>query len=56
MKISIKDQEQKLILTDDEFDVYGWVHLVVEDKEIDIHINDLYPAVLAFMEKYKLIK
>lgn len=50
-QIVIKDKDQKI---DDDFDVNGWISLRVEEKEIDIHISDLYPAVVAFMEKYKL--
>ena len=57
MKIIIKDGDlTRLILTDDEFDFNGWVNLRIEDKEMDIHIEELYPAVVAFLEKYNLNK
>ena len=61
MKVTLKDEEQNLLtITDDLLDIPGWIRLRIERRgeleEIDIHIKELYPAVVAFLEKYHLNK
>lgn len=60
MKITLKDEEQEIVLTDEQNNIPGWVTFVIEDegkyKDIDIHIEELYPAIVAFLEKYNLNK
>ena len=62
MRIQIKNsnsEPEKLILTDDNYDGAGWVELVitsdVDDEptlSFEVHVTDLYPALMAFKVKY----
>ena len=55
MKIELKEQDGKIILTD-EMNNQGFVTLVIESDgatvELDILIQDLYTAVKAFEDDY----
>jgi len=49
MRIELKGIDSKIILDDDDYDVPGFLDMNGEA----VHINDLYPAVMAFEEKYR---
>lgn len=58
MKIILKNSDEELIISDDNFDGAGWVEIIVEDetgdrKSIEIHITDIMPALIAFNTKYE---
>jgi hypothetical protein len=44
--------KELLILTNDNFDIPGWLTLHVGNSEVEIHINDLWPAIHAFKTEY----
>ena len=46
--------EEELALDDTAFDVSGWVSIEVGGISVaEVHITDLYPAVLAYKERYR---
>lgn len=45
--------DKGLFLSDDGFDVYGWVTVTVGDYSQDIHIDELHGAVVALYSKYR---
>lgn len=54
-----EDTESKrtLRISDDGFDVLGWVELAIVDNgevtaTIDLHLNELFPALIGFHAKY----
>lgn len=56
MKIVIStanEVSQEISLDDEPFDIAGWIGIYEGEIEIgEVHLNELYPAVLAFMERY----
>lgn len=53
MKITLKDVDNTLELSDDQFDVPGWISFhIQEGQEIELHIKDILPALIAFDVKY----
>jgi len=53
MKIEIKADEEIVTMDDGDFNVPGWINIKIKDVDVDIHINDLLPAVESFDIKYK---
>ena len=57
MKIVLKadgeTKEEDLIFSDEGYAVVGFIDIVIQDKEVSIHINDLLPVIVAFEEKYQ---
>lgn len=48
------DMDQEFTLDSTPFDVPGWVSVEVGGvSQTEVHINDLYPAVVALYEEYK---
>lgn len=46
--------DQEFALDDSAFDVMGWISVEVGGVSVaEIHINDLYPAAIAFKERYE---
>ncbi len=44
---------EEFALDDTPFEVPGWISVQVGGVEVsEIHINDLYPAVIAFKQRY----
>jgi len=52
MKITLTEDDQKLEITNDGFSVNGWVHLTLGSEDIDVHLNDLMPALIALDAAY----
>lgn len=42
----------ELILSDDHYDVVGFIDIRIGDQSAVIHVTDLMPAVVAFDAKY----
>lgn len=58
MKIILQETDEHsddngLYLSDNGFDVYGWVTVTVGDYSQDIHIDELHGAVVALYSKYR---
>lgn len=57
MKITLTDIDaKKLEISDESFQVPGFVELNIGQETIDLHITDLMPAFIAFDAKYSKMK
>lgn len=52
MKTTLLDEKDKLTIDNEGYDAPGFVSICVNDTCMDVHISNLYPAVLAFQEHY----
>ena len=48
MKVTI----DKIEISDDGFNAPGFMTISIGEEEFDIHVNELYPAIKVFKEKY----
>jgi hypothetical protein len=48
-----KNQDSAIVLSDDGYDVIGFMDIIVDDKVVTtIHVSDLSPALAAFKTKW----
>lgn len=49
--IPADDGKKQVLLTDEPFDVPGWIRIELDGEEVDVHIDQLMPAIIAFDAK-----
>jgi hypothetical protein len=52
MKIELTNDKNKIVLSDDHLNSIGFLEVETLGEENYIHINELYPAVVAFKKKH----
>jgi hypothetical protein len=52
MKITLSTDEKDITLDDEGFDVPGWVNICIDGKCIEIHISELYSAIVGLNTHY----
>lgn len=57
MRITIltkKEDRPEVVIDSNNYDISGWLSLQVDGVEVaELHINELYPAIVGFREEYK---
>ncbi|NHZ84899.1 MAG: hypothetical protein GWP19_03350 [Planctomycetia bacterium] len=54
LKVETDDKQTNLTISDDEFNVHGWLDFYTDKTEgFSVHITDLYFVIKQFYEKYK---